>query len=103
MHRAVHAARFPFLRTVEEFDFSFNPKIPASQIRPSLRQRVVEPGQAADDGVQVQHGDRAGPLVGGEQAPEAVLTVGRPSAVTPGSRPVVSTFANTSATASTTS
>jgi DNA replication protein DnaC len=46
IERRVKAARFEQATTVEEYDFSFNPKIPASQIRDLATLRFVEAGES---------------------------------------------------------
>ena len=46
LERRVKAARFEQLTTIEEFDFSFNPKIPAPQIRDLATLRFVEAGES---------------------------------------------------------
>ncbi|HZU80880.1 MAG TPA: IS21-like element helper ATPase IstB [Acidimicrobiales bacterium] len=44
--RRIKAAGFESLVTIEEFDFSFNPKIPAAQIRDLATLRFVEAGES---------------------------------------------------------
>jgi len=46
LERRVKAARFEQLATVEEFDFSFNPKIPAATIRDLATLRFVDAGES---------------------------------------------------------
>jgi DNA replication protein DnaC len=46
LERRVKAARFEQLTSVEEFDFSYNPKIPAAQIRDLSTLRFVEAGES---------------------------------------------------------
>jgi DNA replication protein DnaC len=46
LERRLKAARFEQLATVEEFDFSFNPKIPAAVIRDLATLRFVEAGES---------------------------------------------------------
>jgi DNA replication protein DnaC len=42
----VKAARFEQIATVEDYDFNFNPKIPASLIRDLATLRFVEAGES---------------------------------------------------------
>jgi DNA replication protein DnaC len=46
LERRVRAARFEQLCTLEDFDFAFNPKIPATQIRDLSTLRFVEAGES---------------------------------------------------------
>jgi DNA replication protein DnaC len=46
LERRMRAARFEQVCTVEDFDFAFNPKIPASQIRDLGTLRFVEAGES---------------------------------------------------------
>ena len=46
LERRIAAARFEQTCTIEEFDFSFNPKIPAAQIRDLATLRFVEAGES---------------------------------------------------------
>ena len=46
LERRVKAARFEQSATIEEFDFSFNPKIPAAQIRDLATLRFVDAGES---------------------------------------------------------
>ena len=46
IERRVRAARFERISTIEEFDFSFNPKVPAAQIRDLATLRFVEAGES---------------------------------------------------------
>jgi len=46
LDRRLKAARFEQTATIEQFDFSFNPKIPAAQIRDLATLRFVEAGES---------------------------------------------------------
>jgi DNA replication protein DnaC len=46
LERRLTAARFEQASTIEEFDFSFNPRIPAAQIRDLATLRFVEAGES---------------------------------------------------------
>jgi DNA replication protein DnaC len=46
LERRLKAARFDQTATVEDFDFSFNPKIPAAQIRDLATLRFVDAGES---------------------------------------------------------
>lgn len=46
LERRLRAARFEQSATVEDFDFSFNPKIPAAQIRDLATLRFVDAGES---------------------------------------------------------
>jgi len=46
LERRMKAARFEQTATIEEFDFSFNPKIPAAQIRDLATLRFVDAGES---------------------------------------------------------
>ena len=46
IERRVKAARFEQTTTIEDYDFSFNPKIPASQIRDLATLRFLEAGES---------------------------------------------------------
>lgn len=46
LERRVKAARFEQTTTIEEFDFSFNPKIPAAQIRDLATLRFLDAGES---------------------------------------------------------
>jgi DNA replication protein DnaC len=46
LERRVKAAHFEQLTSIEEFDFSYNPKIPAAQIRDLATLRFVEAGES---------------------------------------------------------
>jgi DNA replication protein DnaC len=46
LERRLKAARFESAATLEEFDFSFNPKVPAAQIRDLATLRFVEAGES---------------------------------------------------------
>ena len=43
--RRIRAARFPAEATLENFDFSYNPKLPAAQIRDLARLEFIQAGQ----------------------------------------------------------
>ena len=46
LERRVKAARFEQTTTIEDFDFSFNPKIPAAQIRDLATLRFLDAGES---------------------------------------------------------
>ena len=46
LERRLKAARFEQTTTIEEYDFSFNPKIPAAQIRDLATLRFVDAGES---------------------------------------------------------
>ena len=46
LERRVKAARFEQTATIEEFDFAFNPKVPAAQIRDLATLRFIEAGES---------------------------------------------------------
>lgn len=46
LERRLRAARFEQAATIEDFDFSFNPKVPAAQIRDLATLRFVEAGES---------------------------------------------------------
>ena len=46
LERRLKAARFEQAATIEQFDFSFNPKVPAAQIRDLATLRFVEAGES---------------------------------------------------------
>jgi len=46
IERRVRAARFEHISVIEDFDFSYNPKIPAAQIRDLATLRFVERGES---------------------------------------------------------
>ncbi len=46
LHRRVRAARFEQVVTLEEFDFSFNPKVPTAQLRDLATLGFVEAGES---------------------------------------------------------
>jgi DNA replication protein DnaC len=46
LHRRLRAARFEHAATIEDFDFSYNPKIPAAQIRDLAALRFVDAGES---------------------------------------------------------
>ena len=46
LERRLRAARFEQTATIEDFDFSFNPKVPAAQIRDLATLRFVEAGES---------------------------------------------------------
>jgi DNA replication protein DnaC len=46
LDRRLRAARFEQAATIEEFDFSFNPKVPAAAIRDLATLRFVEAGES---------------------------------------------------------
>jgi DNA replication protein DnaC len=46
LERRIKAARFEQAATIEQFDFAFNPKIPAAQIRDLATLRFVEAGES---------------------------------------------------------
>ncbi len=46
LERRLKAARFEQSSTIEDFDFSFNPKIPAAQIRDLATLRFVDAGES---------------------------------------------------------
>ena len=43
--RRIRAARFPAGATLEEFDFGYNPKLPAAQIRDLARLEFIAAGE----------------------------------------------------------
>jgi DNA replication protein DnaC len=46
LDRRLRAARFEWSATIEDFDFSFNPKIPAAQIRDLATLRFIDVGES---------------------------------------------------------
>jgi DNA replication protein DnaC len=46
LERRLRAARFEQMATIEQFDFSFNPKVPAGQIRDLATLRFVDAGES---------------------------------------------------------
>src|SRR6266498_1618954 len=46
IERRVRAARFEHISVIEDFDFSYNPKVPAAQIRDLATLRFVERGES---------------------------------------------------------
>lgn len=46
LERRVKAARFEQTATIEDFDFSFNPKVPAAQIRDLATLRFLDAGES---------------------------------------------------------
>jgi DNA replication protein DnaC len=46
LERRLRAARFEFTATIEDFDFSYNPKIPAAHIRDLATLRFIDAGES---------------------------------------------------------
>jgi hypothetical protein len=61
--RRIRAARFPAEATIENFDFGYNPKLPAAQIRDLVRLEFIEAGEGLLPGPSAwgPPGRRAGP------------------------------------------
>jgi DNA replication protein DnaC len=46
LHRRLRQARFEATTTIEDFDFSYNPKLPAAHIRDLASLRFIEAGES---------------------------------------------------------